>query len=352
MRCSVVVACLAATLFIVNGSPVPAQERPVASAERSCAGSGRPNTLGALICGSGFPVPIDFPLSDLDRELTSSEAAHDETQFVVGAYFADELEMGQVLGPLRLIRITKAGQLHQLRLPPDGGSVERGGSILRVSFSPGYTFVETHRNPSAGYVLVLDSSFALVSSLYGFFPEELADGAILYKGSMIHFAPFHRETFKVFDPRSGQTTELLPGPQSRFEQLVTQGVRDTLARVAPTKRDELAVHMVGAGVDVSILRHRIRPDGRAVAAVVSYGALRLLYADPNRELVGDRRVPKDRSWPRYDFTAVAICMKAAGDWSCSEQELDAVAKAHNIAVPDDDDAKWAAFERVLARVLP
>ena len=309
----------------------------------------RPFTMRSALARAGFEIPAQFPPADLDRPWDSSLHAHDDRQFVAAIYFQDEMPREHILGPLHLIRVMKSGAMNRLRLDEKSG-VERGGSIMGVSFRPPYSFVWTHFNPSAGYTLVLDDQFTLVGSLFGFTePSVLGDGTILFHRSLIHFAPVHQAALDHFSPSTKQTTEVFPGSfESKYGALVMKGVDATIARIAAARgvgADRREFEIVD--FDRSLGGVHIASDQREIAFTVDYFSDRMSYQDPNRERVGDRVVRKDPSWPVYSFSAIARCQRGATSWTCREEDLVEVAQRYQLALP----AAQADIDRLIERLL-
>jgi hypothetical protein len=153
---------------------------------------------------------------DLERKLTSSAFGTSPDTFVAGYFFEDELEAGQGLGPLRVSLFDRSrrkwvhkgnvvAELERLRM-------RAGGSVVDVTVHPRMVLLDTHANPSAGFIIVLDRSLNVITSLGGYGAQVTNEGAIWYFGNMVHFADTHQQTLKIFDVNRRSQHEIFPGP--------------------------------------------------------------------------------------------------------------------------------------------
>ena len=112
--------------------------------------------------------------------------------------------------PLHLIRLDKlsgATTDGKVRLRADDICA---GALLDIQLVAGFALLQTHINPSAGCLLVVDPALRLRHTFYGFAPEEVELGRVVLTENMIHFAPVHPERLQVADLASGETRELYP----------------------------------------------------------------------------------------------------------------------------------------------
>ena len=85
-----------------------------------------------------------------------------------------------------------------------------GNAILGVKRISHYVLIETHLSPSALQTIVLGRNLRLVRRLYGWSLAELPDESIVYRHSMIHFAPTHPVEISLFNPNSLQEKQIYP----------------------------------------------------------------------------------------------------------------------------------------------
>lgn len=164
-------------------------------------------------------------------------------------------------------------------------------------------------------------------------------------------ADVHQQTLQAFDPASKRTTEVFPGTYtSPYGALVMKRIEDLFSRVGEADRAALLADNVGAGFDRSITSWRAHPAGRTVALAVRYYRDRL--SQLKMELSDDYGRPEPLDPVEYEFFAVAVCSRAAAEtWTCQEEELGAMAKKHNVALPNNGPGRAAASEKLLELVL-
>lgn len=83
------------------------------------------------------------------------------------------------------------------------GGVQKVGALFYVSIE---------LSPSAGCLLVLSDDLKLKTVLSGWVEATFSSGAVVLEESMRHFAPTHRLTLSLFDPRSATPTAIYPPP--------------------------------------------------------------------------------------------------------------------------------------------
>ena len=70
------------------------------------------------------------------------------------------------------------------------------------------------------------------------------------------------------------------------------------------------------------------------------------------QLSDDYGRPEPLDPAEYEFFTVGVCSRTdAETWTCSEEELAAVAKKHNVALPNNRAGRDAAAEKLLELVL-
>lgn len=193
---------------------------------------------------------------------------------------------------------------------------------------------------------------ALVMATLGAAPQISANqDGVRYSVTADKGADIHQQTLQVFDPASKRTTEVFPGTYaSPYGALVMKRIEDLFARVGEADRDALLADKVGAGFDRSITSWRAHPAGRMVALAVHYHRERL-SSHPGMELSDDYGRPEPLDPAEYEFFTVGVCSLTGADtWTCREEELAAVARKHNLALPNRA-GRNAAVENLLELVL-
>jgi hypothetical protein len=314
--------------------PLPAQDQPM--------------TLRAALQQAGFTIPAELTTSDLDCRWNSSSWDHDHNRLVAAIHFEDEMQREFALGAMHIIEVTRAGTVSRRRLVEndpaiDGDSpLKLGGSVVRLSVHPQFSIIATHVNPSAHVLLVAENGLKRITALWGFGPEVLADSTIVYRGSMVHFAPFHANTLHAFSPGTRTTVEVFPGQfQSRFEEQSLTAVKDLLSRLSEAERQELDAFQLSAGVDRDFIGKRVSTDGRRIALAVYYGSHRLSYGPPIS--ISDP--------PRITFHTVALCSRVQNHWNCREEALESAARRHGIPIPEEYPQRDRGMGRLLELVL-
>ena len=128
-------------------------------------------------------------------------------------------------------------------------------------------------------------------------------------------------------------------------------IEDLFARVGESDRAALLENKVGAGFDRSITSWRADPAGRTVALAVRYDRNRL-SSHLGMQLSDDYGRPDPLDLAEYEFLAIGVCSRTPAEtWICNEEELAALAKKHNLALPNDRSGRDAAAEQLLELVL-
>jgi hypothetical protein len=179
----------------------------------------------------------------------------------------------------------------------------------------------------------------------------LADGIILFDGNTVRVPDTRQQTLHAFDPAAKRSTEVFPGSfDSRYGPLVMTRIADLLARVGEADRESLVAKKIAAGFDRSITSWRVHPTGRTVALAAHYYRDQLLNSDVEMSDDYGRSEPIDAA--EFEFFAVAVCSRTGADaWTCNEEALTAVAKQHNVTLPNDRAGRAAAAEKLLDVVL-
>ena len=180
--------------------------------------------------------------------------------------------------------------------------------------------------------------------------KELADGTILFD-SKAAAADVQQHTLLTLNPTSKRITEVFPGPYvSPYGALVIKRIEDLFARVGESDRAALLADKVGAGFDRSIISWDAQPAGRTVLAIHYYRDR--LSSHLGMELSDDYGRPEPLDPAEYEFFTIGICSRTGVDsWTCREEELAAVAKKHNVALPNDRAGRDAAAGKLVDLVL-
>ena len=179
------------------------------------------------------------------------------------------------------------------------------------------------------------------------------DGAVRqYSVTAAKAADVQQQVLQVFDSAAKRTTEVFPGTYaSRYGALVMTRIEDLFARVGESDRAALLANQVGAGFDRSITSWRADPDGRSVALAVRYSRDRL-SSHLGMQLSDDYGRPDPIDLAEFELFTVAICSRTPAEtWVCQEEELAALAKKHNLALPNDRSGRDAAAQKLLELVL-
>jgi hypothetical protein len=170
--------------------------------------------------------------------------------------------------------------------------------------------------------------------------------------SKSQLADVDQQTLLAVDPVSKRTTEVFPGTYtSRFGGLVMTRIEDLFARVGESDRAALLAANVGAGFDRAITSWRVHPAGRTVAVAVRYSRDRLA-SHLGMQLSDDYGRPDPIDLAEYEFFTIGVCSRTdAGTWTCQEDELMAVAKKHNLPLPNQRAGREAAAEKLLELLL-
>ena len=172
-----------------------------------------------------------------------------------------------------------------------------------------------------------------------------------FRVSKSNVADVNQETLQEITPNSKQTTEVFPGTySSRYGAMVMKRIEEMLARVDEADRDALVAGKIGAGFDRAITSWRAHPTGGSVALAVHYYRDRLLQL--RVDLSDDYGRPSPLDPAEYEFSTVAVCSRAgAGAWTCGEEQLAAVARKHNLTLPNNRAGRDAVVGKLLELAL-
>jgi hypothetical protein len=169
-------------------------------------------TLAQVLAAAGLKPPPDA-VNDLDQSITSYAALLDDRDAYLIAYYRN-LPSGMLEDPLRVLsfdRHTAEWNSAQLILGSDQiGHSECVGSVLGVHVVPSAFLLDTHINPSAGCLVILDRSLAFKNALYGWYLAALEDTQIIFQRSEVHFAAVHPAELGLYDLTTNNETSLFP----------------------------------------------------------------------------------------------------------------------------------------------
>lgn len=84
------------------------------------------------------------------------------------------------------------------------------GAVTYLLESNGFYLVGTHLNPSAGFTFVLTSDLELHDVLFGYVRQLFADGTVVLRESIMHFAPTHYTLLDTYKPTTREVYRIFP----------------------------------------------------------------------------------------------------------------------------------------------
>src|SRR5688500_861886 len=239
------------------------------------------------------------------------------------------------------------------------------------TFSPGLSWNETSTNSTCLPYCLLTLANAIMGTLYTtgmhrprvavfavciatlqpLHPIAASQAANAFRVSKSNVADVNQEALQEINPESKKPTEVFPGTYSSpYGAMVMKRIEEMLARVDEADRNALVAGKIGAGFDRAITSWRAHPTGRTVALAVHYYRDRLLQL--RVDLSDDYGRPSPLDPAEYEFSSVAVCSRAgAGAWTCGEEQLAAVAKRHNLALPNNRAGRDAVVGKLLELAL-
>jgi len=192
-------------------TPLPAKTVERRSPSQSSTAPKDP-TLAQVLAAAGL-TPSATDVKDLDNTITSYTAIPDDRNTYFIAYYWS-LPSGRLEDPLRVLsfnRQTEEWKSAQLTLGGDEiGYSECVGSVLRAHSLPNAFLLDTHINPSAGCLLILDRNFAFRNALFGWYLAAMGDTRIIFHRSEVHFAAVHPAELALYDLKTNRETPLFP----------------------------------------------------------------------------------------------------------------------------------------------
>jgi hypothetical protein len=168
-------------------------------------------TLAEVLATAGLK-PAAEAVKDLDHPITSYAALSDPDAYLIAYYW--NLPPGRLEDPLRVLnfsRQTEEWKSAQLMLGGEQiGHSECVGSVLHAHALPTVFLFDTHINPSAGCLLILDRNLAFRNALYGWYLAAVGDTQIVFQRSEVHFAPVHPTELALYDLKTNRETSLFP----------------------------------------------------------------------------------------------------------------------------------------------
>jgi hypothetical protein len=167
-----------------------------------------------VLAAAGVSAPPTA--SDLDQPITSYAVFDDGELFAV-AYYPQQLSANTLADTFRVRVLEKRHARWKYSALPtrleqgaQPGLAQQLGSIVRLSRAGAYLYLDSHRTPSAGTLLVLDRELKPVAALNGWSKYLFPDGVVVYEQSAPHFAPTYSARLSVFDPASRSGRPLYP----------------------------------------------------------------------------------------------------------------------------------------------
>jgi HEAT repeat protein len=179
----------------IHVPPKPQQSAAPASAQPT------QQTLAEVLGAAGLKPAADA-VRDLDQAITSYAVLNDRDVYLIAYYW--NLPSGMLEDPLRVLsfnRQTAEWKSAQLILGSDQIShAECLGSVLRAHAVRSAFLLDTHINPSAGCLVILERNLAFRNALYGWYLATLNGSQIVFQRSEVHFAAVHPAELAAIDP--------------------------------------------------------------------------------------------------------------------------------------------------------
>jgi hypothetical protein len=168
-------------------------------------------TLSQVLVAAGLKPPADA-VSDLDHEITSYAVLNDRDIYLIAYYW--NLPSGMLEDPLRVRSFARqTGEWKDAQIMLGGeqiGHAECVGSVLRARSLRSAFLVDTHINPSAGCLVILERDLAFRNALYGWYLAALSDSQIVFQRSEVQFAAVHPVELALYDLKTNRETPLFP----------------------------------------------------------------------------------------------------------------------------------------------
>lgn len=234
-------------------------------------------------------VPLRGGPPDLERHITSYAVEDAGDLFVVAFYAlgADPQGLADTLRVSACDRATGAWTHAYLERRRSARPAWDVGSVLEIHHTAARIYLDTHTNPSAGTIVVLDRQLRPVAALDGWLLRLLPGGAALYQHSAVHFAPTHSAELWLYDAAPGRDVRLYPSePSGAVRQRYIDSTRALYARLG---EDWFRVHNYPMDPELfdSSLEGEVSvsDSGRVLSFVMRFGGGEAPAATPAMEVL-------------------------------------------------------------------
>jgi len=175
---------------------------------------------------------VSGTIQNLNERITSFAVLDSATHFVI-AYYIDD-GSGLLSPPLLVGRYNKKEQgwkttaLRNVGAPFLGTEVNCLGSVTAIRQMPGFIFIDTHLNPSAGCLVVFSDDLAVRKALSGWYLAAFRSGLLVFHRSQIHFAPTHPMEIAVYNLQSDAQTQIYPPLQDPIRAEYVERLRSLM----------------------------------------------------------------------------------------------------------------------------
>src|SRR6266542_3682852 len=194
-------------------------------------------------------LPPPAGAAELDRPITSYSALDDDSRFVIAYY---TVESDDLLHELRVRSFDKKSRAWR-----SATFKESIGSVLEIRSHGDYLYVCGHSSPSASPLLVLQEDLELKRVLDGWPVVMLDDGRVVFKRSMVHFAPAHAEVLALYDPRTDRESTVYPSGPLDNERGIER-VPDTADQWIDRSFSDIKTGDAPGTVELLVVTQRIR----------------------------------------------------------------------------------------------
>jgi len=155
----------------------------------------------------------NIDIADVDRNITSYAVLNNPKMFCIAYYLDNYLNFLENKLYVNLLEKEQnkwiQNELNVKTLIPDKPYFHPG-SIVKVTYSKNYVYLITHKNPSAGYTLILSNELEFQGALYGRLLATFDNGTIVYHNSQVHFAPTHYAEISIYNPLTKVNRKIYP----------------------------------------------------------------------------------------------------------------------------------------------
>ena len=86
----------------------------------------------------------------------------------------------------------------------------RPNSIQKINYSKNYFYIDTHINPSSGYLVILHKDLSFADAIYGWLEAVFTEDSIIYHNSQVHFAPTHYAELSLYNISTKVNQKIYP----------------------------------------------------------------------------------------------------------------------------------------------